>query len=308
MIRLASFFLVLNQSIRKKARGRLFGPLRTVLTFSPGSYNGEPLRNLCALDEHMKHWVEVERTTWGQAEASEEVARALGSLWTIAIRFSTNFHLSSVRQIYQLDRLSMWRRILNYIRNDSKATLAKTKLLYKPDETSKRGETLQDLEDKLAAAITSLKRHHGTVQSEFQVSRDNENKDMLRSIQSFEGNLSLACLLRMCTISTPTRYSITSQDMTDIFARRISCLEWLVRDSISQPQVYQISAISDDLRILKEILHSQMHVVSQVAQSLARAIASSRPLKAVTGKTPGSADVQASLMDRQCYAQSWFQY
>ncbi|KAH7215674.1 hypothetical protein DER44DRAFT_856291 [Fusarium oxysporum] len=148
-----------------------------------------------------------------------------------------------------------------------------------PDETSKRGETLQDLEDKLTAAIASLKRHHGTVQSELQVSRDNENKDMLRSIQNFNGNLSLA----------------SSQDMTDIFARRISRLEWLVRDSVTQPQVYQISVTSDDLRILKEILHSQMHVVSQVAQSLARAIASSRPLEAVTGKTPKSADVQASL-------------
>jgi hypothetical protein len=136
----------------------------------------------------------------------------------------------------------MWRRILNYIRNDSKATLAKTKLLYKPDETSKRGETLQDLEDKLAAAITSLKRHHGTVQSEFQVSRDNENKDMLRSIQSFEGNLSLACLLRMCTISTPTRYSITSQDMTDIFARRISCLVGLITNKRSNLETLPINA------------------------------------------------------------------
>ncbi|EGU76086.1 hypothetical protein FOXB_13383 [Fusarium oxysporum f. sp. conglutinans Fo5176] len=232
-IKFASFFLVLNRSTRnKKARGLLFGPLRTVFTFLPGRYNGEPLRNL-------------------------------------------------------------------------------------PDETSKRGETLQDLEDKLAAAIACLKRHHGTVQSELQISRDNENKDMLRSIQSFEGNLSLACLLRMCTISIPTWYSITSQDMTDIFARRISRLvglitnkrptletlpinayllyEWLVRDSVSQPQVYQISAISDELLILKEILHSQMNVVSQVAQSFARAIASSRPLEAVTGKTPESADVQASL-------------
>ncbi|KAH7200949.1 hypothetical protein BKA60DRAFT_601118 [Fusarium oxysporum] len=154
-----------------------------------------------------------------------------------------------------------------------------------PDGTSKRGETLQDLEDKLAAAIASLKRHHGTVQSELQVSRDNENKDMLRSIQNFEGNLSLACLLRMCTISTPTRYSITSQDITNIFAQRIPRL----------PQVYQISATSDELRILKEILHSQMHVVSQVAQSLAQAIASSRPLEAVTGKTPESADIFNSL-------------
>lgn len=146
----------------------MFGPLRTVLTFSPGRYNGEPLRNLCALDEHMKHWVEVGRTTCGQAEASEEVARALRSLWTIAIRFNTSFHLSSNRQIYEFDKLSTCRRILNYIRNDSKATSAKTKLLYRPDETSKRGETLQDLEDKLAAAITSLKRRHSTVQSELQ--------------------------------------------------------------------------------------------------------------------------------------------
>lgn len=176
----------------------------------------------------MKHWVEVERTTSGQAEASEEVARALRSLWTIATRFSTNFQLSSDRQLYQFDQLSMWRRILNYIRNDCKATSAKTKLLYRPDETSKRGETLQDLEDKLAAAIASLKRHHSTVQSKLQVSRDNENKDMLRSIQNFNGNLSLACLLRMCTISTPTWYSITSQDMTDIFARRKSRLVGLI--------------------------------------------------------------------------------
>jgi hypothetical protein len=172
----------------------------------------------------MRHWVEVERTTWGQAEASEEVAHALRSLWSIAIRFTMNFHLSSDRHIYQLDRPSMWRRLLNYIRNDSKAKSAKTEVLYRPELKGKRGETLQDLEDELMIAIANLNRHHGTAQSELQASRDNENKDMLRSIQSFEDNLSLACLLRMCTISTPTRFSITSQDITDMFAGRISRL------------------------------------------------------------------------------------
>ncbi|KAH7224281.1 uncharacterized protein BKA55DRAFT_584383 [Fusarium redolens] len=296
IIRLASFIMVLHRPGTKKGQHDwLFGVLRTILAFSPAQYNGEPLRNLCALDEHMRHWVEVERTTWGQAEASEEVAHALRSLWSIAIRFTMNFHLNSDRHIYQLDRPSMWRRLLNYIRNDSKAKSAKTEVLYRPELKGKRGETLQDLEDELMIAIANLNRHHGTAQSELQASRDNENKDMLRSIQSFEDNLSLACLLRMCTISTPTRFSITSQDITDMFAGRISRLEWLVRDSASQPQVYQISAISDELRILKEILHSQMHVVSQVAQSLARAMANSISLKAVNGETPESADIHAPL-------------
>ncbi|KAF5556588.1 Mg2+ transporter like zinc transport [Fusarium mexicanum] len=224
--------------------------IRIVLGFSPGRYDGEPLRNLSALDKHMQHWIEVERTTWGQAEAYEEVAQAIRDLWLIAFRFTMNFHLSPDREAFQVDR------------------------------ERNRPETLQDLEDELAAAIANLNRHPGAAQSELQATRDDENKDMSRSIQSFGNNLSLACLFRMCTILTPTRLSITSQDITDILAGRITRLEWLVRGSVSQSQVYQISALSDELRILKEILHSQMQVVSQIAQSLAKATASSTSAKA----------------------------
>ncbi|KAG4292288.1 hypothetical protein FPRO06_13541 [Fusarium proliferatum] len=251
-----------RDDMRSRARkGRVFGrPLRTFLAFSPGGYDGKPPRNLSALDEHMNHWIEVEMTTWGQAEASEEVAQALRNLWSIAICFTMNFHLSPDRDIFQLDRLSLWRRIIDYIRDDSKATSAKTELLYKPGLRAQSPETLQDLGDELTAAITNLDRHNGTAQLEPQASRDNENKNMLRNIQSLGGNLFLACLLRMCTISTPTRFSITSQDITDMFSVRISRLEWLIRDSASQPQVYQISAVSDELRILKEILQSQMRI------------------------------------------------
>ncbi|KAF5620819.1 Mg2+ transporter like zinc transport [Fusarium sp. NRRL 52700] len=224
-----------------------FSPLRTVVGFSPGCYDGEPLRNLSALDEHMQHWIEVERTTWGQAEASEEVAQAIRDLWLIAIRFTTNFHLSPDRDIFQLDRLSMWRRIVNYIRHGSEATSATTEVLYRPNMGRNRPETLQDLENELAVAIANLNRYHGTAQSELQATREG----------------------------------------------RISQLEWLVRDSVSQSQIYQISAISDELRILKEILHSQMQVVSQVAQSLAKAMASSTSAKAVKGKEPESVETHA---------------
>ncbi|RBA15774.1 hypothetical protein FPRO05_12381 [Fusarium proliferatum] len=208
-----------------------------------------------------------------------------------------NFHLSPDRDIFQLDRLSLWRRIIDYIRYDSKATSAKTELLYKPGLRAQSPETLQDLGDELTAAITNLDRHNGTAQLEPQASRDNENKNMLRNIQSLGGNLSLACLLRMCTISTPTRFSITSQDITDMFSGRISRLEWLIRDSASQPQVYQISAVSDELRILKEILQSQMRVLSQVAQSLAKAMASYVSATVIKSKAPGSEDTPGTRRD-----------
>ncbi|KAF5578918.1 Mg2+ transporter like zinc transport [Fusarium pseudocircinatum] len=168
-----------------------------------------------------------------------------------------------------------------------------------PDGRSKKRETLQDLENDLEIAIKKLKGHYGTAHSELKASRNNENKDMLRSIQPFQDNLSLACLLRMCTITTPTRFSITSQDIMDMFSVKISRLEWLVRDSASQPQVYQISAISDELQILKEILHSQMQVVSQVSQSLAQAMVSPMSVKAGKGKTPETEQAHASLGTRK---------
>ncbi|CVL05625.1 uncharacterized protein FPRN_14328 [Fusarium proliferatum] len=202
LIRLASFMLVFSRSDENKTKTMnrmddwVFSPLRTFLAFSPGGYDGKPPRNLSALDEHMNHRIEVERTTWGQAEASEEVAQALRNLWSIAICFTMNFHLSPDRDIFQLDRLSLWRRIIDYIRDNSKATSAKTELLYKPSLRAQSPETLQDLEDELTAAISNIDRHHGTAQSELQASRDNENKNMLRSIQSFGDNLFLACLLR----------------------------------------------------------------------------------------------------------------
>ncbi|CCT76091.1 uncharacterized protein FFUJ_11411 [Fusarium fujikuroi IMI 58289] len=229
LIRFASFMLVFSRSDKNKTKTMnrmndwVFSPLRTFLAFSAGRYDGKPVRNLSALDEHMNHWIE--------AEASEEVAQALRNLLSIAIRFTMNFHLSPDRDIFQLDRPSLWRRIMNYIRHDSKATSAKTELLYKPSLRAQSPETLQDLEDELTAAISNIDRHHGTAQSELQASRDDENKNMLSGIQSFGDNLSLGCLLRMCTISTPTRFSITSQDITDMFSRRISRLEWLIQSN-----------------------------------------------------------------------------
>ncbi|KAF5962323.1 Mg2+ transporter protein CorA-like/zinc transport protein ZntB [Fusarium bulbicola] len=87
---------------------------------------------------------------------------------------------------------------------------------------------------------------------------------------------------------------VAQADITDTFAGRITRLEWLVRDSVSQSQVYQISAISDELQILKEILHSQMQVVSQTAQSLAKATASSTSAKAGKGKEPESTETHTS--------------
>ncbi|KAF4499987.1 hypothetical protein FAGAP_3819 [Fusarium agapanthi] len=122
IIRIGSFFEVLSRSVKEMRTNAeeewCFSPLRTVLGFSPGRYDGEPLRNLSALDEHMQHWIEVERTTWSQAEASEDVAQAVRDLWFIAIRFTMNFHLSPDRDIFQLDRLGIWRRIVNYISHD----------------------------------------------------------------------------------------------------------------------------------------------------------------------------------------------
>ncbi|KAF5695712.1 mg2+ transporter zinc transport [Fusarium globosum] len=290
LIRFASFMFVLSRSDENKTKTMnriddwVFSPLRTFLAFSPGRYDGEPLRNLSALDEHMNHWIDVERTTWDQAEASEEVAQALRNLWSIAIRFTMNFHLSPDRDIFQLDRLSLWRRIINYIRHDSNATSAKTELLYKPGLRAQSPETLQDLEDELTAAITNLDRHHGTAQSEPQASRDNENKNVLRSIQSFGDDLSLACLLPRVSL-----YPILEVSHYE--------LEWLIRDSASHPQVYQTSAISDELRILKEILHSQMQVLSQVARSLAKVIASSVSTTVIKSEASESADTPGTRKD-----------
>lgn len=45
-----------------------------------------------------------------------------------------------------------------------------------------------------------------------------------------------------------------------------------MRDSATQPLVYQISAVADELRILKDILRSQINVVSSVAERVVQQI------------------------------------
>ncbi|KAF5561679.1 Mg2+ transporter like zinc transport [Fusarium napiforme] len=224
----------------------VFDTWEKVFSFSPDRYNGELLPNLSALGEHMKEWVEVEGITWGQAEPPEGVAHSLRRLWSIAIRFTMNFYLSPDRQIYQLDRPSIWRRITNFIHRDVTATSATTELLYRPDGKSKKRETLQSLEDELAIGIENLKGH----------------------------DVALG------------HYTHLSK-------------EWLARDSASQSQVYQISAISDELQILKEILHSQMQVVSQVSQSLAQAMVRSMSVKAVKGKAPETEEAHETFGTRK---------
>jgi hypothetical protein len=169
--------------------------------------------------------VEVEKTTRGQAEPSEEVQQALKTLWLIAIRFTMNFHSTKDGYLYQIDRTGLWKRLLNLIlRRIGYSNSVVSEFQYRPHRSRKSFKTLEDLENEFVAAIANLERQQGATQADLQASRDRESKEFLRTIHRFDKNLSLACLFRMCMISTPVRSPMTSQDIIDMFATMTSRL------------------------------------------------------------------------------------
>lgn len=173
---------------------------------------------LCAMADHVQQWIEIENTARVQADPSDEIFNTLRKLWSIAVRFTMNFYLSQ-DHLYEIHHTSLWKGLFN-----RKRPLRADEVQLRFHGSKKPSGTLQDLEMEFAAAVATLERHQGTQRLDIQASIRRENEDLLRFVHKFDENLSLACLFHMCIISTPTRFSITSRDITDMFATTTSNL------------------------------------------------------------------------------------
>ncbi|KAM7217999.1 hypothetical protein V8F06_006682 [Rhypophila decipiens] len=215
-----------------------------------GCYVGSPSLELCSptLSQHINHWIEVEEKIRSQEEPPEEVFKALRSLWIIVIHFSMNFYAAPDGKVYRLNVHCAERRMIHIIRKGDKLLAHKI------------------------AAVENLERQLGVAIANIESVNQCENREMLRSIHRSAGCPAMSCMLRMCTITTPTRFVIASRDIGDLYARWIAQEEYLMRDSVTQSLVYLISSTEDELRILKGILKSQQKVIGQVARSYAKAL------------------------------------
>jgi hypothetical protein len=165
---------------------------------------------LCSLPEHMKDWAKVDWELRLQEDPSEEVFSILRRLWATSILFALNFHFSPDGKIYRLSPQSLlpWRRG------------SKCPIRYSP---TKPGQTLQDLEDELTDNLERLKRAYLIEKEQMQHGEngvEKENQNFLQMIHTSRGNASLACLLRFCVLSTPTRFSTASRLIAEFYAKK----------------------------------------------------------------------------------------
>ncbi|KAI1820096.1 cora-like Mg2+ transporter protein-domain-containing protein [Xylaria intraflava] len=240
---------------------------------------------LRSLWDYVKKWTSVEasmRFRVHEGGFSEEIFTTLKELWTIALIFSANFYLNSKdRQIYALGprsttewTWSSWRRRHTKLKQQGGSTESNALDIPIYHSPRKPGETLRDLEEDLSKTMAKLDR-----QLEFEKNRfDSENDDdrekalLMEEISRSGDNASLYCLLRVCTFSTPSRFTTFNNLVVDFYARKISRLEWFIRDRVTQSLVYELSRLEDELRIAKDIILSQRNVVSKIAEKFSAAV------------------------------------
>ncbi|KAI0965563.1 cora-like Mg2+ transporter protein-domain-containing protein [Xylaria arbuscula] len=239
---------------------------------------------LCSLRNTLREWVKAEadmRLRMHEEGPSEEIFISLKKLWTVALVFSSNFFLDSKGHIYALGprkarilSWSWWRRPRPKAKQEekSKDTGALDVLItYQP---RKPGETLQDLERDLSRILANLRRQAQSETGRLDAADDNnrENRLLLEELGKSGSNHSLFCLLRVSIFSTPSRFSSFNRLVVDFYAQKIFRLEWLIRYQVTRSLVYQLSRLSDELRIARDIIISQRGVVTDIAERFSAAI------------------------------------
>ncbi|KAJ8124600.1 hypothetical protein O1611_g9040 [Lasiodiplodia mahajangana] len=250
--------------------------------------------NIASLRKILRELAQAEaemRLRMHEEGPSEEVFTNLKRLWTIALVFSSNFYLDPDGRIYSLRPRVIykwtwfpWRRGKRKAKQQGEppnSRLLDMPIYYHP---RKPRETVRDLEHDLVQTLEALNRQKqsstGTPESE--KDNDMENAVLLEEINKSSNNPALFCLSRVCIFSTPARFSSFNRLVVDFYAKRISRLEWLIRDQATQSLVYQLTRLADEIRIVKDIVISQRKVVSDVADRFLAAI-SPDPILVVEG-------------------------
>ncbi|KAI1192677.1 cora-like Mg2+ transporter protein-domain-containing protein [Nemania serpens] len=231
-----------------------------------------------------EEWGDNEADLWlplNEEGLPGEIFANMKKLWTIAFVFSSNFYLDLNGQIYSLGP----RTISKWVWTPWRRRNAKAKQQGETQESSaldtpihyhprKPGETLRDLERDLSDTINSLRVQKQSEADASNSKNDNhrENLLLLEEIHRAGSNPSLLCLLRACVFLTPARFSTFNRLVVEFYAKKISRLEWLIRDQATQSLVYQLSRLADELRIAKDIVISQREVATEIAERLTAAI------------------------------------
>ncbi|KAI1175278.1 cora-like Mg2+ transporter protein-domain-containing protein [Nemania sp. FL0916] len=225
---------------------------------------------------------------------SEETFNILKKVWAIAIVFSLNFYFTPAGHIHSLQPKTLYERLGSVFRRrkakvkqqgaDQDIAALDMPIRFHP---RKPGETLRDLERDLTEILAILAKHTqaGTETTETKDNADRENLLLLEEINKSGHYASLFCLLRVCIFSTPARFSTFNRLVVDFYARRITTLEWLIRDQATQSLVYELSRLADELRIAMDIILSQRSVVTNIAEKFLTAISAERAL-ATKGVVP----------------------
>jgi len=84
------------------------------------------------------------------------------------------------------------------------------------------GKTLRDLETRFEEALENLQMRVQVANEGLENLREYENRELVESISAAGRQPALACMLRMCAVNTPSRFSVTYRDINDIYARKMS--------------------------------------------------------------------------------------
>ncbi|KAM7205990.1 hypothetical protein V8F33_000820 [Rhypophila sp. PSN 637] len=233
-----------------------------------------------ASTHYVDGWLKVDELIRGHVDPSDELFKAIRQMWAIYVHFHMNFHVDREGMIYNLhyqgalQKLAWTARVwlvrfFGQVESqvDENVTPKDIPVTFQP---RKRGETLQDLEDDFIDAMAQLNIQLELTNDGIHDIEQHQNKDMLRNIHTSAAHPAMACLFRMCTLATPSRFLISSRDISDMYARATAQLEWLTRRSVTQSIIYQISDIEDELSIIKKVMLDQKTVISQVATALAK--------------------------------------
>ncbi|KAK4210124.1 hypothetical protein QBC37DRAFT_449032 [Rhypophila decipiens] len=281
-VRLWTLASLLDPSDLGQKRDHAFQQSASVILNALGCQvrHAEQLELRKASTQYVDDWLKVDELIRAHVDPSDELFKAIRKVWAIYVHFHMNFLVDSKGMVYSLHQRGALRKVAHRakiwlfqifgqveLKNNQCIELKNIPVTFQP---RKRGETLKDLEDDFFDARAKLRIQLELTSEGIRDIEKHQNNEMLKDIHSSAAHPAMACLFRMCTLSTPSRFLISSRDISDMYARATAQLEWLTRKSVTQSIIYQISDIEDELSIIQKVILEQKTVISQVATNLAK--------------------------------------
>lgn len=162
----------------------------------------------------------------------DEIFRILEGLWTILLVFMANFHQTKDGVLFRLRPLGPLERLYNLVQTiflscEEKDTFLRKRALGSPIRVGvqENFKTLQDLEDALRETTARLERELEAIRPRLQRLQQRQKSRLSRAVDTGRDYASLVCMLRMCTLTTPTRSDTASRVIiADGYARMMSQL------------------------------------------------------------------------------------